>query len=99
MIKSTYAALSVRPVIYQRAGHYYVRIGITRRLQGAYGAKEVFRSLHTRSLDEARVRALAVEADLKKTLARLDRPTYRLRSPLLTSPVSTSNKYWPTIWR
>src|SRR4029434_5616887 len=82
--------ISAWPVIYQRAGHFYVRIGITRRLQGKYGDKEVFKSLHTRSLDEASVRALAVEAELKKTLARLDRPPVQAAS---LSPADLARLY------
>jgi hypothetical protein len=63
-------------MIYPRgAAHtFYVRLGIPRRLQALYGRREVLRSLHTSSLEEAKVRALAVEAELRAALDRLERP-------------------------
>ena len=68
--------------------HFYIRIGVPRRLQALYGHKEVLRSLRTTSLEEAKVRALAVETELKAVFARLDQARVKQQTPLSPETVA-----------
>jgi hypothetical protein len=60
------------PMVTKRGEIYYLRMTVPLRVQAAYGAKDVWLSLRTRNLDEARVLALAASAKIRATFKRLE---------------------------
>jgi hypothetical protein len=60
------------PMIHKRGEVYYLRLTVPLRVQAAYRKKDVWVSLRTRNLDEARVLALAASAKIKATFRRLE---------------------------
>jgi integrase len=70
-----------------RGTTWYLRVSVPLRVQPLFGRREVWRSLHTSDIEEAKVLSLKATAELRKDFARLEK---KVRNP---DPATVARDY------